>query len=107
MQDNKLNQSIFIVILSYVVPSEKIDAFRSEHLDFFSDCYAKNLFITSGMQVPRSGGIIVARCESKEVLEKILASDPFSINNLATYQVIEFVPTKWSSAFEGILFGSK
>ncbi len=106
MQNNSSNQSLFVVILSYLVKAEKIDAFRPEHLEFLSDCYAKNLFIASGMQIPRNGGIIIAKCESKEALQQILANDPFAINNLATYQIIEFIPTKWSDEFESILFQS-
>lgn len=102
MNDKKYN--LFIVILSYKVPLEKIDEFRSAHLDFLNNYYAKNLFIISGPQVPRNGGIIIARCENKEDLQTVLAQDPFAINNLATYKIIEFLPTKLSDTFEGILF---
>ena len=94
---------LFIVILTYQVPLEKIDAFRAIHLDFLQNYYAENLFITSGTQVPRQGGVIVAKCDSKELLQKILAEDPFALNHLASYEIIEFSPTKWSEKFESIL----
>ncbi len=105
-RDKKMNDkySLFIVILSYKVPLEKIDAFRSAHLDFLSNYYAKNFFIASGPQVPRSGGMIIAKCNSKDALQKIMAQDPFAVNNLATYEIIEFSPTKWNNPFESILF---
>ncbi len=46
-ENNMINDkySLFIVILSYKVPLEKIDACRSSHLDFLDNCYAKNLVI--------------------------------------------------------------
>jgi len=98
-----LESNLFIVILRYNVPLEKIDAFRSAHLDFLNNYYSKDIFITSGPQVPRNGGIIVAKSANKQTLQKILANDPFAINNLASYEVIEFTPSKWSSKFEKFL----
>lgn len=102
MSENKFN--IFTVILTYKVSLEKIDAFRSAHLHFLRNYYDENLFICSGPQVPRNGGIIIAQCDSKDALQQILAHDPFAINDLATYEVIEFIPTKWHNQFESILF---
>jgi len=102
MKNDKTN--LFIVILSYKVPLEKIDTFRSAHLDFLSHYYAKDFFITSGPQIPRKGGIIIAKCDSKDALQTILKQDPFASNDLATYEIIEFSPTKWSKEFESIVF---
>lgn len=102
MKNDKTN--LFIVILSYKVPLEKIDTFRSAHLDFLSHYYAKDFFIASGPQIPRKGGIIIAKCDSKDALQTILEQDPFASNDLAIYEIIEFSPTKWSKEFESIVF---
>ena len=102
MLDKKLNYNLFVVILRYNVPLENIDILRGAHLEFLQKYYNENLFIVSGPQVPRNGGIIVAKCENKERLCEILANDPFAINNSATYEFIEFTPTKWLSQFEDI-----
>ena len=107
MRNDKLPPRLFIVILSYKVPLEKIDAFRPAHLEFLKNYYDENLFIASGPQVPRNGGIIIAKCDNKDILQEILANDPFAINGLTTYEIIEFAPTKWSTAFEKILFDPK
>jgi uncharacterized protein YciI len=102
MRNDKYN--LFIVILNYKVTLEKIDSFREAHLEFLRNSYTKNFFIASGPKVPRNGGIIIAKCDSKEVLQKILAQDPFATNDLATYEIIEFLPTKWSNTFSSIIF---
>ena len=96
MRDNTLQQHLFIVILTYQVPLEKIDLFKSAHIDFLTHYYAQNCFLLSGPQVPRHGGLILAQCDSKAGLQQILNKDPFAINNLATYEIIEFCPTKCS-----------
>ena len=107
MQINELKQNFFqnffIVILSYKAPLEKIDAFRAVHLEFLQKYYDEGLFIISGPQVPRSGGIILAKCDSKNILQAILARDPFAINSLATYEIIEFVPTKWNNILKEVI----
>lgn len=85
----------FVVILRYKVPLETIDAFRQGHVAFLDRYYAENVFIASGPQVPREGGVILAKCTSTEKLEEILREDPFHTNDLAAYEVIAFSPTKW------------
>lgn len=95
--------NLFIVVLTYKASLEKIDLFKSEHIDFLETYYAKNCFLLSGPQVPRNGGLILAQCDSKGSLQEILKQDPFAINNLATYEIIEFSPTKFSQLFNNLL----
>ncbi|MBA4118517.1 MAG: GTP cyclohydrolase [Candidatus Puniceispirillum sp.] len=91
----------FVVILRYKVPLETIDAFRQGHMAFLDRFYGAGVFLMSGPQAPRQGGVILARCESKEKLEEILAQDPFQSHELATYEVIAFTPTRWHEAVGG------
>ena len=97
------NTNLFIVILSYKVPLEKIDAFKEAHWSFLNNYY-DSLFIVSGPQIPRSGGVIIAKCANKNELQQILAQDPFAVNDLATYEVIEFSPRRGNKQFETIIF---
>lgn len=99
MIGNKIKENLFIVILNYIAPLEKIDVLRAEHLEFLDNYYAEDIFITSGPQVPRKGGVILAKSKNKIILQEILSKDPFAINNLAAYEIIEFIPTKWSNLF--------
>ena len=92
----------FVVILRYIAPLETIDAFRQDHVAFLDRFYGAGVFLMSGAQVPRQGGVILARCESKEKLEEILEEDPFLIHDLATYEVIAFTPTKWHEVVGGV-----
>lgn len=103
MNNNIFKQNLFVVILTYKVSLEKIDLFKSEHTDFLETYYAQNCFLLSGPQVPRNGGLILAQCDNKDSLQEILKQDPFAINNLATYEIIEFSPTKFSKLFNKLL----
>lgn len=101
-QLEKQNPSLFVVILRYGVSLDKIDAHRAAHLAFLEPLYAQGVFLASGPQVPRTGGVILAACESKDALSVILSRDPFSQHGLATYDIIEFIPTKYQKGFEAL-----
>jgi uncharacterized protein YciI len=87
-------KNLFVILLKYIAPLDVIDSYRADHLKFLDRYYEKGVFIISGPQNPRTGGVIFARCSDKASLEKICSEDPFALRKLATYEIIEFNPTK-------------
>ena len=53
--------------------------------------------------MPRKGGVILSKADSKEEILGIIAQDPFHEHRIAAYQIIEFTPTKFSEAFGKVL----
>ncbi|MGB4191413.1 MAG: YciI family protein [Rickettsiales bacterium] len=94
---------LFLVILKYIAPLEEIDKYRSEHLKYLEQYYQENIFIASGPQIPRFGGVIMARVENRKKLYKIIAKDPFNKNLCAEYQIHEFEVTNSIPAFQYFL----
>jgi uncharacterized protein YciI len=84
---------VFVVTLTYTAPLERIDELIPEHVAFLEKHYAAGAFLASGRRVPRTGGVILARAESRAELDAILAEDPFAREQVATYEVTEFLPT--------------
>ena len=93
---------MFIISLNYVKPLEEIDSFLDEHVIFLKKQYEENNFIASGRKVPRTGGIILSKIKDKSKLESIIKGDPFYINELAEYEIIEFIPTMVSDNFTNL-----
>ena len=91
---------MFIVSLTYISPLEEIEKCLSEHVEFLDEHYKCGNFQLSGRKVPRTGGVILVTVQDRAALDKILVQDPFYRNGLASYEVIEFVPTKSSQALE-------
>ncbi|MFD2101175.1 YciI family protein [Flagellimonas iocasae] len=85
---------MFIIELTYKVELEQIDQFLGPHIAFLNEQYKLGTVVASGRKVPRTGGIIFAKTDSKETLEEIIAKDPFYQNDLADYTITEFAPTK-------------
>ena len=55
--------------------------------------YAAGNFITSGPQTPRIGGVMMIKADNRAAVDSIIAQDPFNINGIADYQIVEFTPT--------------
>ncbi len=91
---------MFIINLTYKVELDEVDNYLEEHIDYLKKQYADGIFIASGRKVPRTGGIILSKVKDKERLIEVLDRDPFKINDLAEYQIIEFIPSMTSKALE-------
>ena len=84
---------MFIAILTYKKPLSEVDRFLTAHREYLAKHYAAGDFIASGPQSPRVGGVILMKAESREAVNAIIAEDPFHINGIADYQIVEFTPT--------------
>lgn len=95
---------MYIVILTYKKPIEEIERVTVPHRAFLDTLYAQNILLISGPQVPRTGGILVARGgRTAGELMDILQNDPFYTEGIADYHIIEFNPVKHHEALKELL----
>lgn len=90
---------MFVVVLTYVKPLADVDRHMREHVAFLNQHYADGTFIASGRQVPRTGGVILARAASKDALTAIMERDPFCQRGVATFTIIEFRTSQHQPGF--------
>jgi uncharacterized protein YciI len=81
---------MFILLLTYTKPLEEVDALMRDHMAWLNEQYQAGRFLVSGRQVPRTGGVIVARGDDREGIEALAAGDPFVTGGVATCEVIQF-----------------
>ena len=96
-------KNMFVVILRYLVSLDQIEPYRPQHIEFLDTYFAQGVFIASGGQVPRTGGMILAKGSSRLEIEAIVKQDPFFLEGLAEYQIFECAVTKKIPAFADIL----
>ncbi len=84
---------MFIIQLTYNGPLAEVDQLLDGHRQFLEKYYAAGVFLLSGRKEPRTGGVILARAESAEKLQEIVAEDPFNRQGVAEYDITEFLPT--------------
>jgi len=92
-------KNLFILELTYQKDLSQVEKFLPPHNQYLQKNYDSGHFICSGRKNPRTGGIILARLSSKDEAQSIIKEDPFLIHGIATYSIIEFVPTKFRSDF--------
>jgi uncharacterized protein YciI len=85
----------YVIEIIYKAPVEKIEESRSEHRNFLKTGYEKKIILMSGPQVPRIGGMIIARGESMEAVSEFFKSDPYQTKGLAEYKYVEFKPANY------------
>lgn len=90
----------FVVEIIYKVHIDEIEKIRPAHRKFLEEGYKKGIILLSGPQVPRIGGIIIARAESMEDLAEFLKNDPYQTNNAADYVYIQFSPRNYQSVLK-------
>jgi uncharacterized protein YciI len=83
---------MFVAISTYRKPLEEVDKVAPAHAAWTARHYAAGRILGSGPLVPRTGGLIIAREESREAFLALLAEDPFQQQGIAQYEVFEFTP---------------
>ena len=94
---------MFVLLLNYIRPVEEIDAVMRDHVAWLREHYAAGRFVVSGRRVPRSGGVIVARGDDRDEMERIAAADPFVVAGVATCDVIRFRASQTADGFDAQL----
>ena len=82
---------MFVILLDYQVPLDGMEQHLAAHRVHLAEQYAAGKLVVSGPQVPRTGGVIVARCGDRAEVEAMMQRDPFILAGVASYRVIEFV----------------
>ena len=91
---------MFVLLLTYTSPLQQVDALMREHVAWLNEHYAAGRFVVSGRRVPRAGGVILARGDDREEIERIAASDPFVAGGVATCEVIQFRASPTADDFD-------
>ncbi len=94
---------MFIIILKYEKSIEDVMNNLDDHKNYLEKYYSLNKFICSGRQEPRTGGIILCNARDKIEVNLIIKQDPFYKNNIAKYEMIEFIPTNYADGFKEFL----
>ena len=94
---------MFIFSLTYVKPLSEVERLLPAHIQFLDEHYKKHHFMCSGRKIPRTGGIILGNCADTVEAKAIMEKDPFYKEGIAQYDIIEFIPSKTSEAFQIVM----
>ncbi len=95
---------MFFIELIFTQPLEEIVRNHgAAHGDFLDRYYQSGNFIVSGPEVPKIGGVILAKAKDYAEIKAIIEEDPFVIHGVVDYHIIEFEPNKQQTWFNRTL----
>ncbi|RVT43875.1 YciI family protein [Sphingobium algorifonticola] len=83
---------MFIIALHYTATLEEVDAHLDAHVAWLHQGIADGWLMIAGRQVPRTGGILIARGDRDAIVAKA-STDPFVVHGVADVTVTEFTPS--------------
>ncbi|MBK7644847.1 MAG: DinB family protein [Planctomycetes bacterium] len=95
----------FVIESRYLADLARIDEKLLAHRAHLETGFQSGMLLASGPQVPRSGGMILARARERREIEEFLARDPFVLAGISEYRVVEFEPVKQAPSFAGWAMG--
>ena len=91
---------MFIANLKYKKSIKEVNKVLEAHLEYLDKYFEKGKFICTGKKsFPELGGVILFDSNNLKEAKKILYEDPFYIEEIADYEIIEFQPVKFSQNF--------
>ncbi|CAN5365982.1 YciI family protein [soil metagenome] len=84
---------MFVLLITYTKPVDEVDRHMQTHRDWLARHFASGCFLMAGRKEPRTGGVILATADSRSEIEAIVAQDSFTIEQVASYEIVEFAAT--------------
>jgi uncharacterized protein YciI len=94
---------MYVILLKYLKPIEEVNKQVVPHRAYLETLLQEGILIASGPQIPRTGGVFLFKGIERSEVDELIAKDPFSIEGIAEYTVIQFDPVKQSEALKGLL----
>lgn len=94
---------MFVILLHYLKPIEDVERVVVPHRAYLDSLYAQGVLLASGPQIPRTGGVLLAKGMDKGALWDLLKKDPFYTEGIAEYKLIEFDPIKHNAALKELI----
>lgn len=83
----------YFIVEGILKNADKInDSIMKEHMDYTQKAMDAGLILMSGLKEDMSGGVFVIKLESLQMVEEYLSNEPFKINGIQEYKIMEFNP---------------
>jgi uncharacterized protein YciI len=93
---------MYVVSLTYKVPDEIVEFHLPAHVEWLQAAFDEGVFMVAGRKIPRTGGLLLSNADGA-VLDASLAKDPFYVNGVADFEVMEFHANRVAPGYENLL----
>ncbi|WP_427005721.1 YciI family protein [Pseudarthrobacter sp. H2] len=93
---------MYVVSLTYKVPEEIVDFHLPAHVIWLQDAFDEGVFMVAGRKIPRTGALLLSNAE-RDILDTALSKDPFYVNGVADFEVMEFHANRVAAGYENLM----
>lgn len=94
---------LFVCKVNYIKSFEQVEKFLTEHRQYLKSGYDSSNLLVSGPRNPKDGGLIICRFDNMKSVIEFAKNDPFCINGVAVYEIIEFEPVLYAECLSNFL----
>jgi uncharacterized protein YciI len=84
---------MFLLLCNYTKPIEDVDKALVAHREYLKEKTRSGELLVAGRREPRSGGILITTHKTMLEATKFVENDPFMIQGVAEFQILEWTPT--------------
>jgi len=90
---------MIILKSTYIADTATLESHLAAHLEWVEAGYANGNFLSSGLRDGGVGAVIMITGMSKDQVQDMLSRDPFVINKVSEYEVVEFETMRTEGGF--------
>ena len=84
---------MFVIDITFTADQEEIDKKRLAHRNYLARQVELGNILCFGPKIPLgTGGVVLCNTIDKKYIQNLISNDPYSVNNIAIYEVFEFSP---------------
>ena len=91
---------LVVAVLRYQKPMTEVEKHTEAHRAYMRTLHERGVLVASGPFVPRTGGMLLFKADSRDEVDVLLADDPFLEHDVAVYEVQAWTPTIGKEALE-------
>ena len=90
---------MIILKSTYIAEASTLESHLAAHLEWVEAGYSSGNFLASGLRDGGIGAVIMVTGLSKDEVMDLLGRDPFVINKVSDYEVVEFETMRTEGGF--------
>lgn len=94
---------MFALICRYLKPLDEVDRHLDPHIAWIARNAAEGRILLTSSRRPRTGGLMLATAADQTEIEAMIAEDPFIVNGVAEYEILDVEVKRAAPGIERLL----
>lgn len=96
---------MYLILLRYTRPLAEVEQVLPAHRDYLKYAPGAEGIVMTGRHSARDGGLVMMRAASREAVEAFAAQDPYCLQQVARYEILDFEVAQVAPGLEALKGG--